>query len=123
MPNLIREFASTVRPQPEFDDAARNVAYKLEVKEGQQYHMGSLIIKGFSDNLGNYLRGKWEMRSGDVYDQGYTQEFFKKDFGEILRKVFAERQEQGLPTPKKVNTTEHLNRDTLTVDVMFELGD
>jgi outer membrane protein assembly factor BamA len=116
-------FAASVRPLSEFDDAARKVAYKLEVKEGPQYHMGNLIIKGFSDNLGNYLRGKWEMKGGDVYDQGYAEEFFAKDFQEIMRKVFAERQEQGRPTPKKVNTFEHPNRDTLTVDVTFELGD
>jgi outer membrane protein assembly factor BamA len=115
--------AAFVRPQPEFDDAARKVAYRIEVKEGPQYHMGNLIINGFSDNLGNYLRGKWEMRGGDVYDQGYAEEFFKKDFQEIMRKVFAERQEQGRPTPKKVNTIAHPNRDTLTVDVIFELGD
>ncbi|MDQ2855343.1 MAG: hypothetical protein M3R68_03360 [Acidobacteriota bacterium] len=115
--------SAVIRPQPEFDDSARKVTYQLEVKEGAQYHMGTLIIKGFSDNLANYLRGKWEMRRGDIYDRGYVEEFFKKDFKEIMRKVFGERQEQGRPNPKKITTEEHPNRDTLTVDVTFEIGD
>ncbi|MCU1263762.1 MAG: hypothetical protein JWM21_80 [Acidobacteria bacterium] len=112
-----------IRPQPEFDDAARRVAYQMEVKEGPQYHMGTLTIKGFSDNLGNYLRGKWEMKGGDVYDQGYVEEFFKTDFREIMRKVFEERQQQGRPNPKKITTEQHANRNTFTVDITFELGD
>lgn len=115
--------SAIVRPQAEFDDTARKVAYQLEVKEGPQYHMGNLIIKGFSDNLGNYLRGKWELRRDDVYDRGYVEEFFNKDFREIMRKVFEERQQQGRPNPKKITTEEHPHRDTLTVDVTFELGD
>jgi len=49
-----------VHPQPDFDDAARKVSYRLDIKEGPQYHMGNLIIAGFSENLGNYLRGKWK---------------------------------------------------------------
>lgn len=114
---------ASVHPQAEFDDNERKVAYQMAVKEGPQYHMGNLIVKGFSDNLGNYLRGKWEMRRGDVYDRGYAEEFFKKDFREIMRKVAEERQEQGRPTPKKVSTEEHPHKDTLTVDVTFEIGD
>lgn len=112
-----------IHPQQEFDDAARKVTYKLEVKEGPQYHMGNLIIKGFSDNLGNYLRGKWEMLRNDVYDQGYVDEFFKNQWKEIMRKVVEERQTEGRPAPKKVETLTRLNRGTLTVDVTFELGD
>jgi outer membrane protein assembly factor BamA len=115
--------SALVRPQPDFDDSARKVAYQLEVKEGPQYHMGTLTVKGFSDNLGNYLRGKWEMKRGDIYDRAYVEEFFKKDFREIMRKVNEERQEQGRPNPKKITTEEHPHRDTLTVDVTFEIGD
>src|SRR5213075_2587218 len=107
---------ASVRPEPVFDDAARKVSYRLDVKEGPQYHMGNLIIKGFSDNLGNYLRGKWEMRRDDVYDQGYVEEFFKNDFKEIMRKVVEERQQQGRPAPKKYNTLTRPNRETRTVD-------
>lgn len=114
---------ASVRPQVDFDDAARKVAYRLDVKEGPQYHMGVLIIKGFSDPLGNYLRGKWEMRKDDVYDQGYVDEFFKNDFKEIMKKVVEERQAQKLPAPKKYNTLTRPNRETLTVDITFELTD
>ena len=113
--------AAFVRSQAEFDDATRKVSYHLDVKEGPQYHMGNLIIKGFSDNLGNYLRGRWEMKAGDVYDQGYAQEFIKTTFNEVLRKVAAERQEQKQPAPKKSSFDERPNRSTLTVDITFEL--
>ena len=112
-----------VRPQSDFDDAARSVTYRLDIKEGPQYRMGNLIITGFSENLGNYLRGKWEMKRGDVYDAGYADEFFEKDFKDIMRKVVEERQEQGRPAPKKVSSIGRPSRDTLTVDVTFELGD
>jgi outer membrane protein assembly factor BamA len=114
---------ASIRPDPAFDDAARKVIYRLDVKEGPQYHMGELIIKGFSDNLGNYLRGRWEMKREDVYDQGYAEEFFKNEFKEILRKVNVERQESGKAPPKTINTLARPNRETLTVDVTFELAD
>ena len=114
---------ASIRPQPDFDDAARKVSYSLDVKEGPQYHMGTLTIKGFSDSLGNYLRGKWELRRDDAYDQGYVDEFFKTDFKEIMRKVVEERQQQGHPPPKKVEAVARPNHETLTVDVTFELGD
>lgn len=114
---------ASVRPQPDFDDAARKVTYQLDVKEGPQYRMGQLNVKGFSDNLGNYLRGKWELRRDDFYDQGYFEDFMKNEFKEILRKVGEERQSQGKVAPKKVNTLIRPNRETLTVDVTFELED
>src|SRR2546422_4965728 len=115
--------AVSLRPQPDFDDAARKVTYRLEVKEGPQFHMGNLIIKGFSQSLGNYLRGKWEMKAGEVYDQGYAEDFFKNEFREVMRKVAEERQAQGKPVPRKVSTIATPDKNTLTVDVTFELGD
>lgn len=115
--------AVSLHPQLVFDDSARQVTGRLEVKEGPQYHMGNLTIKGFSEPLGNYLRGKWEIKAGDVYDQGYAESFFKKEFRDVMRKVVEERQAQGKPAPKKIITEAQPNRNTLTVDVTFELGD
>lgn len=114
---------ASVRPQPDFDDAARKVTFRLDLKEGPQYHMGILNVKGFSDNLGNYLRGKWELLRNDVYDQGYVDEFMKTAFTDIRRKIDEERQSQGRAAPKKVNTLIRPNRETLTVDITFELED
>ncbi|HXD34006.1 MAG TPA: POTRA domain-containing protein [Pyrinomonadaceae bacterium] len=114
---------ASVRPQTDFDDGARRVTYRLDVKEGPQYRMGTLNLIGFSDNLGNYLRGKWVLLRNDVYDQGYFEDFMKNEFREILRKVGEERQSQGKAAPKKVNTRIRPNRETLTVDITFELED
>ncbi len=114
---------TALHPETLFDDAERKVSYQVDVREGPQYRMGDLIIRGFSENLGNYLRGKWEMKREDVYDQGYFENFLKQDFSDVMRKVLAERQEQGRPKPKKIITAQRPNRDSLTVDVTFELGD
>jgi outer membrane protein assembly factor BamA len=114
---------ASVRAEPEFDDSARKVSYRLIVKEGPQYHMGNLVITGFSQNLGNYLRGKWELKGGEVYDSGYAENFFQKEFPDVLRKVMEERQEQGKLAPKKINTATRANIETLTVDVTFEIVD
>ncbi len=114
---------ATVRAQEDFDDAGRKVSYQMEVKEGPLYHMGNLSLKGFSDSLGNYLRGKWELKRDEVYDQEYAENFFKNEFPEIMRKVFEERQEQGRPKPKKVVSQAFPDRASATVDVTFELVD
>lgn len=113
--------AAQVRPTAEFDDDARKVSYQLEIKEGPQYHMGILTIKGFSDNLANSLRGKWEMKAGDVFDQGYYDEFFKTTFLDFSRKAREESQEQNRPAPKRSNSEMRLNRSTLTVDITIEV--
>jgi outer membrane protein assembly factor BamA len=115
--------AASLRPHATFDDANSRVAYLIEIKEGPQYHMGNLIVKGFSESLTNYLRGKFEMLRGDVYDQGYVEEFFKGPFREVMRKVAQERQAEGKPAPKNVTTDEKPNTLNLTVDVTIELRD
>ena len=113
--------AALLRPRAEFDDATSKVTYRIDITEGPQYRMGNLIVNGFSDNLATLVRTRWELRPGDVYDQGYADEFFKKDFRDVMRKVFEERQAQGKPAPK-VSTNERPNRNTSTVDVTIEVS-
>jgi len=105
-----------------FDDQASKVQFRIEVKEGPQYRMGNLIVKGLPDNQTNYLRGKWEMLKGDIYDAGYADEFFKNAFREVFRKIVEERQTQGKPRPE-VATNVRLNKADLTVDVTFEFSE
>ena len=44
---VIYSLAST--SQPEFDDAAQTVVYKMNVVEGPQFRMGQFITRGFSE--------------------------------------------------------------------------
>jgi len=110
---------ASLKPIAVFDDQARKVEFRIDVKEGPQYRMGNIIVKGLPDNQTNYLRGKWEILKNDVYDAGYYQDFLKSTFREILRTIVEERQAQGKPRPE-VSTNQQLNRATLTVDVTFE---
>lgn len=114
---------AALRSRPEFDDAGEKVLYRIEVREGPQYRMGTLIIKGFPDNIANFLRGKFEMRPGDVYDQGYVEEFFKGPFRDIMRTLAEERVAQGKTLPKNVGTDAKPNRSSLAVDLTIELRD
>ncbi len=116
-------FISTgMRSNPEFDDAARKVTYRIAIKEGPQYHMGNLIIKGFPDSAAKLLRETWALKAGDVYDQGYPGEFFDKRLGEVMKKVIEESRAQGKRAVPKFHSREQPNRDTLTVDITIELG-
>ena len=74
-----------VRESREFDDANRSVAYRFQVDEGTQYRMGDLVIEGLSEADANNIRGRWSILHGDVYDEGYPDQFMKKSIAEFQR--------------------------------------
>jgi outer membrane protein assembly factor BamA len=111
-----------LKSQPEFDDSGLRVAYKIAITEGPQYRMGNLIVKGFPAASEKLLRQKWQLKTGDVFDEGYLDDFLKKDFGEISRLMAEAYNSQGKPLPKKLGGSYEPNRQTLTVDVTFETG-
>ena len=53
--------AARVRAAQDFDDNARSVAYRFQLNEGPQYHMGELNITGLSETDTNNLRGRWRL--------------------------------------------------------------
>ena len=109
-----------VRSTPEFDDSAGTVIYKMEVREGLQFRMGTLTTKGFPASEAKMLTSKWELKTGDIYDDGYGMEFTKKHMGAILREIYQQRSGEGRTAPQvKWNT--HVNRETTTVDLSVEL--
>ena len=110
-----------VRPAPEFDDSAQKVTYKIEVREGPQYRMGSLLFKGLTERDAKALRDGWKLRRGEVFDQGYLDEFFKKDSRNAMQRLFEERRAVGKPPPQ-FDTKLNPNKETLTVDVTLELA-
>jgi len=109
-----------VRGVPEFDDNSATVVYKFDVLEGPQYRMGQLTTKGFTEREATMLRNRWELKPGDIFDDGYLTEFSKKHMGTILRAAFEDRRAQNRPPPK-LNWRTNLNREKLVVDLSVEL--
>ena len=109
-----------VKSTPDFDDQAQSVLYRMTVVEGPQFRMGSLIVKGFSESETNRIKEKWALKAGEIFDDGYLDEFSKKTLGEILRANILQRQAQNKPQPN-IETGTKLDRKALTVDVTIEL--
>lgn len=110
--------AARVRPETEFDDAARSVTYRFRVTEGPQYHMGDLVIDGLDEVATNNLRGRWRLLHKEVYDEGYVEEFVKKSVTEFQRD--AARAGNPLPALKVVSQAKpdhdkHLVHVTLNI--------
>jgi outer membrane protein insertion porin family len=109
-----------VRGIPEFDDKSATVFYKVDVLEGPQFRMGQLTTKGFTEQEAKMLRDRWELKAGDIFDDGYLPEFSKKHIGTILRGTFEARRVQNRPLPK-LDWRRHLDREKLLVDLSVEL--
>jgi len=105
---------------PEFDDAARQVTFKIAVNEGPQFHMGTIDFKGFSETETVALKESWKLKPGDVYDASYLDRFFREDARPVLSRIFQERR----ATQNKqvsLDPRTHPNRNSLNVDVVIEL--
>ncbi|MFN2480518.1 MAG: POTRA domain-containing protein [Pyrinomonadaceae bacterium] len=76
---------SSLKPAQEFDDAARRVTYRFEVREGAQYRMGELKIAGLAEADAEKLRARWALRAGEVFDETYYEEFLRKNLSGILQ--------------------------------------
>ncbi len=77
--------SASVRASQEFDDANRSVAYRFQVEEGPQFHMGELVIEGLSEADSNNLRGRWALLHGEAFDADYPDQFLKKNVAEFQR--------------------------------------
>jgi outer membrane protein assembly factor BamA len=76
--------AASLAPKQSFDDAARQVHYSFQIKEGSQFHMGVLTVSGFDDKSAERIRKVWRLKAGDIYDASYLKEFGKKGLPEAL---------------------------------------
>jgi outer membrane protein assembly factor BamA len=65
----------TLTPQPQFDDANRNVTFNAVIKEGTLYTMGELAIVGLSKEEEKKVRQDWHLRVGDPFDVSYLKKF------------------------------------------------
>jgi len=67
--------ACTIKTEATFDDAAGTVAIRLDLSEGEVYHMGELEFRGLDNSLMAKLRNAWKIRFGEVYDSTYLNEY------------------------------------------------
>ncbi len=112
----------SLNAQPEFDDSASRVGYKIGVREGPQYRMGKLIIKGLNDAETKSLQQRWKLKSGDVFDTSYLDRFISKDASDEMERIIAARRTKGkgLPDIRHEITPD---RQTLTADLTIEFKD
>jgi outer membrane protein assembly factor BamA len=103
--------------EPMIDDATTRLTYKIVVKEGPQYKMGQLTIKGLEEEDANSLKERWKLRNGEVFDTSYTDRFFKIDAREPMERIMLARQAQR-KQPPEINITP--NQVNLNADVIIE---
>jgi outer membrane protein assembly factor BamA len=106
--------------QVEFDDATRLATFRIAVKEGPQYRMGTVEFKGVSPTDAAALKDKWKLKSGEVFDQSYTNRFFREDAAVMLSRIYQERnlmKKESSP----VDVRSDVNRQALTVNLIIEI--
>lgn len=67
-----------VEAQPQFDNAAATVSYRVAITEGPQYHMGGLVLTGLSPSAEGALRAAWQLATGNVFDGTYVESMLGK---------------------------------------------
>jgi len=100
---------ASLKPTPEFDDAARRVAYRIDVREGAQFRMGALTISGLPEADADRLRGRWKLQPGNIYDASYLDEYLKQIIPLMMK--------PGMKIPT-VQTSVKPDRQKLTADVV-----
>ena len=79
-----------IKSTPAFDDKNQRVSFTMDVTEGPQYHMGEFIIKGFSEDDTKTLREGWALKTGDVFDSTYEDDFLKTGGRDVVQRIFLE---------------------------------
>lgn len=106
-----------VSAEPELNDSTNRLSYRIAVKEGPQYKMGKLTIKGLDEAEANSLEERWKLRNGEVFDTSYIDRFFRTDALEQMAKIMSAREAQRKGPPEIKFTPNRLN---LNADVIID---
>lgn len=101
--------------EPQFDDAARQISYRVTISEGPQYRMGDMVITGLSLDAEKRLRQAWQIAPGQIFDDGYY-ELHMKILSKPSHDIFGE-------LPVHYNQLGYLlrpNTSRHTVDVLLD---
>ncbi|HVA72414.1 MAG TPA: POTRA domain-containing protein [Candidatus Limnocylindrales bacterium] len=102
---------ATVTPAELFNDATHSAAYRVDISEGYQYHMGKLVLSGLSIDAEQRIRKAWRIPQGQIFDKTFYDYFLTKGISDALK-----------GSPAAQDTIEHYlqkNTQPPTVDVML----
>jgi outer membrane protein assembly factor BamA len=102
---------ASIKPQPQFDESTKAVAYTLLVKEGDVFHLGDVDIQGLDGKSVDRLRDAWTLRPTDPYDSSYPMRFFEQTVKLLSAGV-----------TWTVSVHEGVNEEEKTVDVTLRYG-
>jgi len=103
-----------ISSEPLFDVQNLRVRYRVLVKEGIQYHMGTFTVSGVPQEVADHLKDRWRLKPGDVYDGTYQTDFVKKEVFPAVQGAGARGVKVGvLTTP---------NREQRVMDVTVKVG-
>lgn len=92
---------------PMFNDDEKSVSFRVEVTEGDQFHMGNVQLEGASEALARKIQELWKLPAGDAFDSSYTG-FFLKELGQ-----------QFDLRPYRISMRNTVNQESKTVDVLL----
>jgi outer membrane protein assembly factor BamA len=99
-------------PAPVYDDARGAVRYQVTIREGEQYHMGKLVVSGLSLKAEQRLRQTWQIHPGQIFDKAYFDEFLRS----IVKEAFS-----GIPVHyAHIGHLLQRNRENKTVDLLLD---
>jgi outer membrane protein assembly factor BamA len=101
--------------EPQFDETAHQISYRVSISEGPQYRMGDMVITGLSLDAEKRLRQAWQIAPGQIFDDGYY-ELHLKLLSKPSRDIFGD-------LPVHYNEFGHLlrpNTSSHTVDVLLD---
>ena len=104
-----------VKVEPQFDETAHQVSYRVSISEGPQYHMGDVVITGLSLDAEKRLRQAWQLEPGQIFNDVYYESHMKM-LAKPTREIFGD-------LPVHYNEFGHLlrsNPDRHTVDVLLD---
>jgi outer membrane protein insertion porin family len=95
--------------EPDINDAGHTVVYRIQMKEGEQFHMGSLQITGVNPEGIAKLTSLWKLKPGDAYSTEYVKEYLR-DVSPLI------------PHTAAMNIASKVNNQAKTVDVMLKFS-
>lgn len=98
------------------DTSRGRVNYEFTIREGRQYRMGLLSIRGLPAGDARQLSSKWTLAPDTIFDDSYLEQFSTT----VIRPFVANRtQRTGLRSKFDVNTKPDTQKQTVDVIITF----